>query len=240
MFGWVSPLMHTKEPELVDKIGLDAATFLRFLRMMRWLFTIIAIGGAVMTVPVDVIYTLKHNNKHNELTMLTVRDVYGRSLYAHVAAGYVYTGIVLFFAWKHWKAMAQLRSQWYRSPEYTKSFYARTLIVTRVPKKLQSDDGIKKIFEDLKMPYPATAVHIGRRVGQLPELIEQHNNNVRELETYLVRYLKGGKIGKKRPTIRIGGFLGMGGQKLDAIDYYRYVTQSFYNMYFRVSFSSIY
>ena len=40
--GWVSPLLHTKEPELVDKIGLDAAIYLRFVRMCRWLFSAIA------------------------------------------------------------------------------------------------------------------------------------------------------------------------------------------------------
>ena len=71
--------------------------------------------------------------------------------------------------------------------------------------------------------YPTTSVAIGRRVGQLPELIEYHNEAVRELERVLVRYLHGGKIAKNRPTITIGGFLGIGGTKKDAIDFYTYV-----------------
>jgi calcium permeable stress-gated cation channel len=70
------------------------------------------------------------------------------------------------------------------------------------------------------VPYPTTSVHVGRRVGLLPALIEDHNSNVRELERYLIRYLKEGRIGKKRPTATIGGFLGFGGRKVDAIDYY--------------------
>ena len=37
--GWVSPLLHTKEPELVDKIGLDAAIYPRFILMCRSLFS---------------------------------------------------------------------------------------------------------------------------------------------------------------------------------------------------------
>ncbi len=90
----------------------------------------------------------------------------------------------------------------------------------RVPKKLQSDEGIRVIFDSVQVPYPTTSVHIGRRVGNLPHLIEVHNNTVRAFEQVLVGYLKGGKTGKKRPTIRIGSFLGMGGQKRDAIDYY--------------------
>ena len=43
--------------------------------------------------------------------------------------------------------------------------------------------------------------------------MEDHNEAVAELEKHLVKYLKGGKIGDKRPTLRKGGFLGVGGQK---------------------------
>jgi hypothetical protein len=120
----------------------------------------------------------------------------------------------------NWKKMIQLRYAWFRSDEYNKSFYARTLMILSVPKKLQSDEGLQNIFAGLQMPYPATSVHIGRRVGQLPELIEYHNDAVRSFEQVLVGYLKGGKIGKNRPTITIGGFMGFGGEKKDAIEHY--------------------
>ncbi|KAI9441650.1 DUF221-domain-containing protein [Lactarius indigo] len=222
IFGWVSPLLHTKEPELVDKIGLDAATYLRFLRMMRTTFSLVALVTCVVLIPVNVSYNLSHvdSSKRDVLSMLTIRDVGGNFLWAHVGMVYVITGIVIVVVWFHWTAMVRLRAQFFRSPEYVQSFYARTLIVTRVSKKLQSDEGIRAIFDSVQVPYPTTSVHIGRRVGKLPHLIEVHNNTVRAFEHVLVRYLKGGKMGKKRPTIRVGSFLGMGGQKRDAIDYY--------------------
>lgn len=222
IFGWVSPLLHTKEPELVDKIGLDAATYLRFLRMMRTTFTLVALATCVVLIPVNVSYNLSHvdSSQRDVLSMLTIRDVGGNFLWAHVGMVYVVTGIVIVVVWFHWTAMVRLRAQFFRSPEYAQSFYARTLIVTRVSKKLQSDEGIRAIFDSVQVPYPTTSVHIGRRVGNLPHLIEVHNNTVRAFEHVLVRYLKGGKMGKKRPTIRIGSFWGMGGQKRDAIDYY--------------------
>jgi len=55
------------------------------------------------------------------------------------------------------------------------------------------------------VPYPTTAVHIGRKVGKLPELIEYHNTTVRELEQVLVRYLKGGKIARRGRLLKSGG-----------------------------------
>jgi calcium permeable stress-gated cation channel len=221
-FGWLGPLIHVKEPELVDKVGLDATTFLRFLRMMRWLFTSLAIIGGAALIPGDAIYSLKHVKKTQRtvLSILTIQDISGNLVYAHIAASYVFTAIVCAFVWMNWKAMVKLRHEWFRSPEYANQFYARTLQVTQVPKKYQTDEGIKAIFDSVQVPYPTTSVHIGRSVGALPELVEYHNNIVRELEKYLVWYLKGNKIGKKRPKIRIGGFLGMGGKKVDAIDYY--------------------
>jgi hypothetical protein len=221
-FGWLSPLIHVKEPEIVDKVGLDAATFLRFLRMMRWLFTCLAILGGAALIPGDAIYSLQHVKAKNrtELSILTIQDVFGNILYAHIGALYAYTVVVCAFTWMNWKAMARLRHDWFRSPDYAYHFFARTLQITGVPKKFQSDEGIKAIFESMQVPYPTTSVHIGRSVGALPELVEYHNNMVCELEKYLVRYLKGNKIGNKRPTIRMGGFMGMGGKTVDAIDYY--------------------
>jgi hypothetical protein len=152
--------------------------------------------------------------------MLTIRDVGGMLLAAHVGVTYAITGLVIFFVYVNWVQVVRLRHDWFRSPEYSESFYARTLVIMHVPKKFQSDEGLRAIFESTQVPYPTTAVHIGRQVGRLPELIEYHNTTVRELEGVLVRYLKGGKIAKERPRIRIGGWLGIGGVKRDAIDWY--------------------
>ncbi|CAL1711427.1 unnamed protein product [Somion occarium] len=222
IFGWVSPLLHTKEPVLVEKIGLDAAVFLRFLRMMRWLFTCIAALACAVLIPINVTYNLQKVPKEGRdaLSMLTIRDVQGNRLFVHVAVSYVITFLVMGFVWMNWRAVIILRRSWFRSPEYIQSFYARTLMLNDVPKKYQSDEGIRAIFNSVNAPYPTTSVHIGRSVGRLPELIEYHNDAVRELEQALVKYLKHGKIGKVRPTIRVGGFMCFGGEKKDAIDYY--------------------
>jgi hypothetical protein len=46
-----------------------------------------------------------------------------------------------------------------------------------------------------------------------PEMVEDHNQAVKDLESVLVKYLKNGQMGKKRPTMKKGGFLGFGGEK---------------------------
>lgn len=190
--------------------------------MLRWLFTGIAVLTCGVLVPINVTYNLKNVNSDDRdiLSMLTIRDVHDKILFAHVTVTYLVSFMTMGTVWWHWKEVIRLRKQWFRSPEYVQSFYARTLMLMDVPKKMQSDEGIRAIFDSVNAPYPTTSVHVGRHVGKLPELIEYHNDTVRELESALVKYLKDGKIGKKRPTVRLGGFGCCGGEEKDAIDYY--------------------
>lgn len=220
-------MVFTKEPELLDKIGLDAVAFLRFLRLLRWLFTGVAALTCGILVPINIFFNLKNvtSNKRDILSLLTIRDVTGSFLYAHVTVTYLITLLIIYSVNMHWQAMVKLRHAWFRSPEYLQSFYARTLQVRRVSKKDQSDEGLKSIFESVRVPYPTTSVHIGRKVGKLPELIEYHNQTVREFEEILVKYLKDGKIKPNRPTIRIGGTCGFGGTRMDAIEFYTLVPK---------------
>ena len=222
LLGWLPPLVFTKEPELLDKIGLDAVVFLRFLRLLRWLFTGVAALTCGILIPINIAFNLKNvkSNQRDILSILTIRDVTGSFLYAHVVVTYLITLLIIYTVNIHWQAMVKLRQEWFRSPEYLQSFYARTLQVRRVSKKDQSDEGLRSIFESVRVPYPTTSVHIGRKVGKLPELIDYHNQTVREFEEILVKYLKDGKIKPNRPTIRIGGTCGCGGTRKDAIDFY--------------------
>jgi hypothetical protein len=118
-----------------------------------------------------------------------------------------------------YKRVVDLKHAFFRSAEYQNSLHARSLMITGVQRQYQTDEGLQGLLSGLAIPYPTTAVHIGRRVGQLPELVESHNDAVRELEQILTTYTKGGQLGAKRPTKTVGGFLGMGGKKVDAIDY---------------------
>ncbi|RXW14887.1 hypothetical protein EST38_g10967 [Candolleomyces aberdarensis] len=223
LFGWLPPLVNTKEPELLEKIGLDAVAFLRFNRLLRWLFTGVVVLTCGVLIPINVVYNLKNvkPKQRDYLSMLTIRDVQGDFLYAHVVVTYLITILIIVTVWYHWRAMIRLRHSWFRSDEYRNSFHARTLQVTHVPKKVQTDDGLRGIFDGLGMPYPTTSVHIGRKTGRLPELIEYHNTTVQDFERVLVQYMKGGKLKAKRPTVPERGGAGCcGGRKNDAIESY--------------------
>ncbi|KAG9041820.1 hypothetical protein FS837_011694 [Tulasnella sp. UAMH 9824] len=91
-FDWLSPLIHTKEPELLEKIGLDAVAFLRFLRLTRWLFLGIAVLCCGILIPIDFSFNSQHVQKNNRnfLNSLTIANVGDQwRLFVHVAMSYV-------------------------------------------------------------------------------------------------------------------------------------------------------
>ncbi|KAF7784932.1 hypothetical protein Agabi119p4_1097 [Agaricus bisporus var. burnettii] len=74
LFGRLPPLMRTKEPELLDKIGLGAVTYLRFLRLMWWLsFAGIAVPFYCQSIS-PIIFAM-FLLRAAILSMLTIRDV---------------------------------------------------------------------------------------------------------------------------------------------------------------------
>lgn len=107
IFGWIPALVHTKEDLLLDLVGLDAVTFLRFLRLCRQMFTGIAILAGGMLIPVNTLYNLRQRKSQNQdvLTRSTLRDVYGGRLWLHIACTYLITFFVIGLIWFHWQKM---------------------------------------------------------------------------------------------------------------------------------------
>ncbi|PWN43269.1 DUF221-domain-containing protein [Ceraceosorus guamensis] len=227
--GW---LTKYSEEELLPLVGLDAITFLRFTRMMRWLTTCLAILLCAVLIPVDLVSSANgiptsggNDQDPGLLRRFTIQAVSGGAIWAHVIMSYVATGVIIFFLIINYRKMVQLRWAWFRSPEYQDQFYARTLMMTNVPKQLQSDAALSGLLSTIGMPYPTTEVHIGRVVGALPDLIEKHEETVRNLERVLARYLRDpNKVPAKRPTVKVGGIFG---RTVDAIDHYTEQIQKY-------------
>ncbi|EIW65454.1 hypothetical protein TREMEDRAFT_46183, partial [Tremella mesenterica DSM 1558] len=224
-FAWFSPVIHLKEEQMIANIGLDAATFLRFLRLLRNAFTVISVLSAGLLV-VNVIYNVKYidSDKRNALSLLTIQNVSGAWMWPALGVSYIINFVIMYFIWRNWQTMVMLRNRWFRSPAYQSKIYSRTLMVTRIRKDYRTDEGLLALMgllkvDGIKIGPEIDCTTIGRRLDDFPEMVEEHNESVAELEAHLVKYLKGGRVANKRPIITKGGFLGFGGEKRDAIDY---------------------
>ena len=65
-----------KEQDLVEKIGLDAVIFLRFLRMIRNMFVVLTILGCVILIPVTVVGGADFYEQWNNIaTLMKVQTI---------------------------------------------------------------------------------------------------------------------------------------------------------------------
>lgn len=226
IFAWVEPVRKTKEDELVEKVGLDAAIFLRFTRMCRNIFLILTVVGCGIVIPVNILGGREANSGMQGLTTfvkMTPTFLWGRYLWAFVICAYVFSGVVLFFLWSNYRAVRRLRRKYLESPEYKSSLHSRTLMVTEIPQNSRSDEGVVKVVDSIKQTPSIPQSRISRNVKDLPDLIEEHEKAVRGMESVLVKYLKNpDHLPSQRPKCKTSkkDRSYTGSEKVDAIDYY--------------------
>lgn len=133
-FAWFKPLIKCQEVDLIDKLGLDAIVFLRFLRMCRTIFLCLSVIGCLVVIPVNVTCSLKAapaGEREVSIQWLTLMtsNFTGRCMWAHVIIAWVFDAIIVYILYINYVAITKLRKNYFESPEYQVSLHARTLMV---------------------------------------------------------------------------------------------------------------
>jgi hypothetical protein len=196
LFAWYRPVFKTNEDAYVQMIGLDATVFLRFARMCRNMFGVLAIVGCAILIPVNVIKSVEFQKNFNKadaqtaIFLMTPRDLFGQIFWAFVALAYVFNVIVCGFLWWTYRAVHRLRRNYMDSSEFQNSLHARTLMITDINKKYRTDQNLVEITDNLRTTPEVPRASVGRNVKDIPDLIEEHEEAVIKLEKILAKYLK--------------------------------------------------
>ncbi|KAF9917193.1 hypothetical protein BX616_001673 [Lobosporangium transversale] len=222
-FSWMKPVWSCPDEVLMDKIGLDAVVFIRFLRMCRNVFIVMAIIGCCVLIPINVIITKRVQMDGKEPTdkigMLTMAGVEEKNwLWAHVAACWFFSLLLYYATFHGYKTFLKFRIHYFQSEAYQEEMASRTLMLAGLPSSLQSDDKLANFMNGMGLPEKAVLALVGRKVDKLPELMDKHKQMVKALEKVVAKYYADpNRLPSKRPTVRAGGLCG---SKIDAIDFY--------------------
>lgn len=225
LFAWVTPVNKTTESQLVEKVGLDGTVFLRFTRMCRNIFLVMSIISIGVLIPANTLGSTRtswHPTASKIFVTMSGAYIKPATAWAHVFSAYAIDLIVAFFLWRNYVAVTRLRRQYFESADYTMSLHSRTLIITDIPTPSRTDEGILKLLDGVVKSDGFTRTSIGRNVKELPDLVEEHEKAVRELESVLAKYLKNPvHLPSARPTLLPPKKYrrNNGGDKVDAIDY---------------------
>ncbi|RHZ87104.1 hypothetical protein Glove_40g12 [Diversispora epigaea] len=229
LFSWVKPVWNTPESLLIEKIGLDAVMFIRFITLCRNLFLWFFILGCAIIVPINVYGTLQDRGNlpstDNPLAILSIAFLKQSNwFWTHVVLTWLFSVILYRFLYTQYKEYSKLKLDYFSSEEYQKSLHSRTLLVMGIPHSMKTDEELKTFVDSLRLKYPITEAHISRKVDNLTELLKEHSEAVRKLEGILCKYLKDpDNIPSSRPTHRSSFCFGA---KIDSIDHYTEKIQS--------------
>lgn len=148
----------------------------------------------------------------------------GTALWAQVVVAYLGNLIVCYFLWHNYRRVHKLRRSYFQSPEYQNSLHARTLIVRDLAPDLRNEQGVVRVTDELNPTGVQPKITGGRNVKDLPDLIEEHEEQVRALESVFAKYLKNpDRLPAKRPTMKPSAKSRYSGPssngKVDSIDY---------------------
>ena len=205
-FSWVKPVIQTREAHLVETVGLDAAIFVRFSKMCRNIFIFMSIIGCGIMIPVNLAESKGNSNASDLTTLDLMTPLYVTTvppMWSQVACAWAFDCIIGYFLWRNYRAIRALRRRYFESSEYQRSLHARTLMITDIPSPDRSDEGILRLTDLVNPTATIPRASIGRNVRDLPSLIKEHEDAVRELESILAKYLKRpDHLPAKRPRIR--------------------------------------
>lgn len=224
-WAWFKPIYGTKEQLLVEKVGLDAAIFLRFTRMCRNIFLSLSVLGLAVLIPVNVVGGNLQFGKDAVVgifTKMTPQFMIGEIFWAFVAAAYVINLVCCFWLWLNYRSVTRLRREYFESQEYQSSLHARTLMITDVPKSMRTDEGVMRIVDEIRTVQSMPNGSVARNVRDLPDIIDEHEELVQKLEKVLAKYLKNpDKLPPHRPLTNPSKKdpSYVKGQKVDAIIY---------------------
>jgi hypothetical protein len=224
LFSWIKPVNKASEDFLMEKIGMDAVVFLRFTRMLRNIFLVLGLLGLLVMIPVNVLEGKRslRGGGTSVFAIMTPLYTFGRGLWAQVVVAWIIDIVVMYFLWYNYRKVVRLRRNYMDSPEYQKSLHARTLIIRDIPKKDRNNEGVAHVLNEVNPTGVTPNTTIGRNVKVLPELIEEHEETVRKLESILAKYMKNpNRLPPRKPTMKAPRkYKGAtAGGKVDAIEY---------------------
>ena len=176
-------------------------------------------------------------NERDWLDLISDANSY---LSVHLLFTYLFTGLTLYFIHRNYKKFVKARQLF--SLELVHSIAARTVMVTQLPKELQSERALADYFEAMNLS--VESVSVCREVDSLKGLLDQRTRALLKLESAWVQYLgnpsraapvdsvttdlinldngaieeQRGRLvvpNHKRPTMRPGWFR----RKVDALEY---------------------
>ncbi|KXN81695.1 hypothetical protein AN958_03942, partial [Leucoagaricus sp. SymC.cos] len=170
--------------------GMDAYSFVCFLRMMVKIFLPIWIISWVVLFPIDIVGIPRVSDKDNldRLTYGNVPTNLWNRFSAHLICAWFFIFWVLYNINRETQHFVTARQQHLIEPNHAKSLQANTVLIAGIPERYLNKRALRKVFDEL--PGGVKKIWINRNLKELPDIYDRRLaacNKLESAETTLLR-----------------------------------------------------
>uniref|UniRef100_A0A1J3GRR1 CSC1-like protein n=1 Tax=Noccaea caerulescens TaxID=107243 RepID=A0A1J3GRR1_NOCCA len=220
--NWMPAALRMPEPELIHHAGLDSAVYLRIYLTGLKIFVPIALLAWSILVPVnwtsDGLQLAKLRNvTSSDIDKLSISNIQGGSdrFWTHLVMAYVFTFWTCYVLMKEYEKVASMRLTFLQSEQRRPDQF--TVLVRNVP--ADPDETISESVEHFFLvnhPDHYLTHQVVYNANDLADLVEKKKSTQNWLDYYQLKHIRNKD---QRPRFKTG-FLGLWGEKVDAIDHY--------------------
>ncbi|MBW0494487.1 hypothetical protein O181_034202 [Austropuccinia psidii MF-1] len=242
-FSWIPQIIMADEDQIIYNNGLDAYCFLRFLKLVIYIFAPIFTITWSILLPVYSVHSTGDKSGLDQFTFGNIGQTAQSRLAAPLVLTYCFTFYVLYLLKQEIERFIKKRQSWLTSDVYRATAQSRTVLVTGIPNDLLSTKALDQLTSHLHLG--ARRIWIVRDLKDLPEIYERQTVAFSKLESGYAKLmnvayknlqknqkskdlsslnLEDGHDNSKflsrsqRPTHKLG-LLGIFGKKVDTIDW---------------------
>lgn len=221
--NWMPQALKMSESEIIDHAGLDSAVFLRIYILGLKIFGPIAVAALLVLIPVNVsggtLFFLSKELVVSDIDKLSISNIHPKSIkfFAHISMEYLFTFWTCYMLYKEYDRVASMRLNFLASKcRRAEQFTVLVKNVPHVPGRSTSDvvdNFFKRNHPDHYLCHQAVY-----NANKFAKLVRKRDRLQNWLDYNQLKFER--HPNKRRPTSK-KGFLGLWGEKVDSIDYYK-------------------
>ncbi|KAK9681497.1 hypothetical protein RND81_10G007100 [Saponaria officinalis] len=216
--NWMPDALKMPESDLIEHAGLDSAVYLRIYVIGLKIFVPVTLLSLVVLAPVNYTNNTLEALKvtFSKIDKLSISNIHlGSSrFWAHIVMEYAFTFWACFVLYKEYARVTAMRLQFMASERRRPDQF--TVLVRNVPP--DADESVSELVEHFFLvnhPDHYLTHQVVYNANKLAKLVKEKEKKQNWLDYYQLRYSRNQDA---RPMTKTG-FLGLFGEKVDAIDY---------------------
>lgn len=186
---WIHALLISPPEDIIQKNGLDAYMFLRFIKLLMVIFLVFTFTTFLVIVPANALHIDSEFRGLDRISWSNITEPKDQVRFAaHVIVVYLLTAFVLYLMRREMLHFTHMRHQFLISKSHSELVQARTVLISPVPDELAHEADLR-MFASF-VPGGIDKVWTYRDTGTLNDLFEKRQEACEKLEVAEAALLK--------------------------------------------------